>query len=375
MRRVGPTAAPAQLGVRLTSLLDLPARLERLTGAAGELAARLLDARVVHGRTDPPPELVPWLVATFGSVGAVREQPVIKVTNLATLEATLFAPLRRHRPIDGASHERDLAAEVAATRGDPFCHPETGTPAGRAGRIRGSHVITGANAAMADAHHAVLVFDRHDPLDFDAALVGDLLTTARRWADLEHAEDAAAVNYALIWNCLWRAGGSIIHGHAQALLGPGPHYARLERLRRDSAHYAAESGGDLVSDVVSIHRALGLTRPLADGVTLVAHVTPAKERELLLVGSRGMDETDSRFAESLAHTLVGYRDRLGVRSFNVAVWRPPLADTPGWEWMPPLARIVDRGDPFERPSDIGAMELYATPIVASDPYEVLEALG
>jgi hypothetical protein len=35
---------------------------------------------------------------------------------------------------------------------------------------------------------------------------------------------------------------------------------------------------------------------------------------------------------------------------------------------------VDRGDPFARPSDIGAMELYGTPIVGTDPYEVVEAL-
>ena len=46
-------------------------------------------------------------------------------------------------------------------------------------------------------------------------------------------EDPEAVNYLLIWNCLWRAGSSIIHGHAQALLGSGSHYAAIERLRRD----------------------------------------------------------------------------------------------------------------------------------------------
>ena len=44
--------------------------------------------------------------------------------------------------------------------------------------------------------------------------------------------------------------------------------------------------------------------------------------------------------------------------------------------MPPIVRLVDRGDPFHRrPSDIGAMELYGTPIVGSDPYEVAAALG
>ena len=39
-----------------------------------------------------------------------------------------------------------------------------------------------------------------------------------------------------------------------------------------------------------------------------------------------------------------------------------------------MVRLVDRGDPFHRPSDIGAMELYGTPIVGSDPYDLIEAL-
>ena len=147
-----------------------------------ERAARLLEVSVVTGSTSPPPELEPWLTETFGSVEAVREQTVIKVTNPVTLEATLFAPLRARRPIDGASTGNDLAAEIAATEDDPFCHPETGTPAEATGRIRGRRVITGANAALADAHHAVIVFDEHDPLAFDVDLVADLLQTGRAWA-------------------------------------------------------------------------------------------------------------------------------------------------------------------------------------------------
>ncbi len=326
----------------------------------------------------PPPELEEWLAATFGSVGAVREQRVVKVTNPATLESTIFAPLRVRRPIDGPARGDDLSAEIAATEGDPFCHPETGTPAEPFGRIRGARVVTGANAALADAHHAVVVFDAHDPLGFDAELVLDVLETGRAWAERARADDPEAANYLLIWNCLWRAGGSIVHGHAQALLGAGRHYEHIDRLRRDVASYAARHGGDLVEELVAVHRSVGLTIEMADGVTLVANLTPRKERELLLVGSAGMEETDPRFADALARTLVAYRDRIGVRTFNLALWRPPLgADTTrdaAWDAIPPMVRLVDRGDPFSRPSDIGAMELYGTPIVGSDPYDLVEAL-
>ncbi len=373
--RTVDSGADEQPRARLTRLPELPDAIGRLTGAAGERAARLLEVSVVSGTTDPPSELEPWLIETFGSVEAVRNQTIVKVANPITLEATLFAPLRARRPIDGPTRADDLAARIAATEGDPFCHPQTGTPAEPNGRVRGARVITGANAALADAHHAVIVFDAHDPLAFDGELVADVLRTGRAWAERARAGDPAAVNYLLIWNCLWRAGGSIVHGHAQALLGSGRHYARIERLRRDVAAYAgAVPGGDLLEELVAVHRSLGLTIDLADGVTLVANLTPVKERELLVVGTAGMDETDRRFIDGLARTLVAYRDRIGVRSFNLALWRPPLKVADGWELVAPIARIVDRGDLAHRPSDIGAMELYATPIVGSDPFELIDAL-
>lgn len=367
---MGRAAASALVGVRLTGVLELPVRLEGLTGAARERADRLYEVRLVRGHAVPPPELEPWLVTTFGSVDAVRHQAVLKVTNRVTLEAALFAPLRSRRPVDGPQRDRDLADEVSATEGDPFCHPETGTPADTFGRVRGARVITGANAALADAHHAVLVFDNHDPLAFDAETVIDLLRSGREWAERALREDPDAVNYLLIWNCLWRAGSSIVHGHAQALLGAGTHYAAIERLRRDVAGY----DGDLLEELIAVHRSVGLAIDLAGEVVLVAHLTPRKERELLLIGRPGMEETDPSFADALARTLIAYRDRIGVSSFNLALWRPPLANAEGWEAFPPMVRLVDRGDPFVRPSDIGAMELYGTPIVGSDPYDLIDAL-
>jgi len=315
----------------------------------------------------------PWLTRVFGSAEAVREQRLIKVSNRVTGEATLFAPLRARRPIDGASASGDLAAEIADTADDPFCDPESGTPAHEFGRVRGRRMITGANAAAADAYHAVLVFDEHDPLAFDADLVADLFATGREWAERAQRADPSATNYLALWNCLWRAGGSIVHGHAQALLGSGPHYARLERFRQDAQTYQATHGANLAADLGAMHLDLGL----AAGTTVItlASLTPIKEREVLVIGQPGMDERDRSFTDAVARVLVASRDRLGVRSFNLALWRPPLAAADGWDGIPPIVRIVDRGDPLQRPSDIGAMELYGTPIVGSDPYDVIAALG
>lgn len=364
-------AVPARRGAGLTSVLDLPERIGRLSGDARRRADRLLEARLIEGSTVPPASLEPWLRATFGSAEAVRHQRLVRVTNLATLDAAVFATLRARRPVDGAAAPRDLAAEIAATSGDPFCDPEHETPADTFGRVRGAHMVTGVNAALADAHHAVLVFDQHDPLAVDGELVRDLLDTGRAWAERARTDDPAADRYLLIWNCLWRAGGSIIHGHAQALLGRGRHHAALDRFLRDAAVYREAHAADLVADLVAVHRDLSLARDLDAGVTVLAHLTPVKERELLVVGTTGMDERHPAFADAVWRALGAYRDRLGVRSFNLALWREPLGGTGGT--LAPIVRIVDRGDPMSRPSDIGAMELYGTPIVGSDPYEVIAA--
>ncbi|MBM2826991.1 MAG: hypothetical protein HW403_1055, partial [Dehalococcoidia bacterium] len=45
-----------------------------------------------------------------------------------------------------------------------------------------------------------------------------------------------------------------------------------------------------------------------------------------------------------------------------------------WRGFPTIVRIVDRGDPSVRTSDMGAMELYACPVVSWDPFQVAAVL-
>jgi hypothetical protein len=363
------TDAPA-----LPAIERLPELVASLPAAARARVERLFEIRVDLARADPPPAMVAWLTQHFGSVDAVRSQRVIRVLDRVTLDGTVFAPLRVRRPIDGGGTEpadERLAAEIAATKGDLFCSVEDGTPAATWGRVRGPHATSGANAAAYDANHGVLVFDAHDPLAFDAAEVADLLVLGRQWAEAARSADPAADRYLFVWNCLWRAGGSIIHGHAQVLLGHDRHHARLERWRRDARFYAADGGGSYLDDLVAAHRDLGLAIEL-DGATLIASLAPVKERELWLVASPGVDDLDPRFRAAVGRTVTAVRDALGVRAFNLALWRAPL-DEP-WPELRPTVRIVDRGAPFVRPSDIAAMELFATPVVGADPFEVIAGL-
>lgn len=311
-----------------------------------------------------------WIERSFGSVSAVTEQRIVKVTDRITLEGTLFNELRASRPLDTAIAV-DLEKEIAATTGDPFCSPESGTPADVFGRVRGEYAITASNIAKYDGFHGVIVFDEHDPLRLSPEKVSDYMAVGLEWCRRAHETDSEARYPFLMWNCLWRAGGSIIHGHAQATVTRDTHYPKIERLRRDAAGYAAEHDSNYFDDLYRVHEALGLGIPLG-GVRAFASLTPIKEKEIVVIGASLPDDTLGRAVGTLLQRYVG---SLGVRAFNVAFLMPPLVATDeGWSGFPVVVKIVDRGDPANRTSDIGAMELYAASVVASDPFRVAEIL-
>ena len=352
----------------------LPALIGGLPEEDRALAERIFDVSTTIGRLEPPEAMLPWIEKSFGSVDAVREQRVVKVTNRVTLEGTLFNELRASRPLDtGVS--LDLDREIAATEGDPFCRPEEGTPADVFGRVRGEHATTASNVAKYDGFHGVIVFDDHDPLRLTPEKVSDYVSVGLQWGRKALQADPEAKYLFLIWNCLWRAGGSIIHGHAQVTATRGSHYPKVERLRRAAAAYRAEHGSDYFGDLHRAHDALGLAVPAEGGARAFASLTPVKEKELVVVGDSPDAEDLQRTVGALLRDFVG---ALGVRAFNVAFYMPPLAAAgpteEDWSGFPTVVYIVDRGDPANRTSDIGAMELYAASVVASDPFRVAEAL-
>ena len=79
--------------------------------------------------------------------------------------------------------------------------------------------------------------------------------------------------------------------------------------------------------------------------------------------------------EAVYVVLSCLRDSFAVSSFNMVIQMPPIADVDeDWSGFPVMVRIVDRGDPESKVSDVGAMELYAASVIASDPFEVAGAL-
>jgi galactose-1-phosphate uridylyltransferase len=175
-----------------------------------------------------------------------------------------------------------------------------------------------------------------------------------------------------MWNCLWRAGGSIIHGHAQVTATRNAHYPRIEHLCQVAASYRAEHGSDYFDDLYRVHDSLDLTIPAEGDVRAFASLSPLKEKELVVIGGSPEEDPLHRTVGAL---LEGYVRALGVQSFNVAFYMPPLAPVDeDWSGFPTVVHLVDRGSPANRTSDIGAMELYAAPVVASDPFRVADFL-
>lgn len=352
----------------IADLEDLIARLPEQTRA---IAHRIFRVSTTVGVLDPPAEMHPWIVKLFGSVDAVLRQRIVRVTDLVRLEGALFNEVRARRPLEVKGGD-EARRTIEESRGDPFDHPATGTPADVFGRIRGEHGVTASNIAKYDGMHGVVVFDEHDPLaPLDEEQVRDHLATARRWAKKAFEADPEGRYYFLMWNSLWRAGGSIVHAHMQMTTTRGMHYPKVEALRRQAAAYRAEHGSEYFDDLWAVHRDLGLGAEVS-GARLFASLTPVKEREVIVLGRAGQDE--ATLAPAIARVLRSYR-AMGVVAFNMACYLPPLApDGLDWGSFPPIARLVDRGDPANRTSDIGSMELYAASVIAADPFRVADAL-
>ncbi len=355
-------------------ITDLPRLIAELPDHERAVVERLFAVEAVEGVIAPPAEMEPWLTETFGSVEAVLQQRIVRVMNRWTFEGAAFNLLRARRPIahvesaSGAS----VPQRIEGTRSDDFCDPERRTPAEVFGRVRVGRVSAASNVAKADGWHSVLIFDEHDPLAIDMQGVADLLATAELWAARVRERDLSARHLFLGWNCLWRAGASQVHGHAQVTLSAGMAQARVEGWRAAAKRYYRETGGEYFADLANAHRVLGLAAEIGL-VARFALLTPAKACEIVLLAPA--DTGLSGIVAPLAQTLQVMLDSMGVQAFNVAIFGPPLGDVDErWAGFPVVARLVDRGDPNSDASDIAAMELFGSSVIVSDPFEVSRAL-
>jgi hypothetical protein len=373
-------------------------RVAALPEAQRQIFERIYYVDVVGGLAIPPPTMEEWVTRQFGAVSAVREQTIIKITNRLTLESALFNPLRARRPTRPGGGDAELEAWIARelAEHDIFSNPERDTTADLFGRISGRYCVTAANVAKYEGWHGLVIFDEPHPLRFGRAQVRDYLDTALRWLAAAHAHDSQAVYPIVTWNCLPKSGATLMHGHMQIALARGMHYAQIERWRRAAAAYHADTGASYFGDLFALHAALGLAISAGTTTGIFAHLTPARNREIVLIANPDQRQGDKEIARasenpaSLSDLLVASSgqladaiyvvlrrliDDLGVRAFNLAIALPPIGPAAeDWSDMPIVARIADRGDPLTTRGDMGAMELFAANVITVDPFEVAAQL-
>ncbi|MFH1589491.1 MAG: hypothetical protein ABIB43_02910 [archaeon] len=348
----------------MRSILSLSEYVKRLPKKKREIFLRLFSISDSIGKSVVPEEMKPWITKTFGSVKAVETQKIVRIDNNITCVTALFNELRAKRPID-AKNKSNAKEVIKENKGKDFCNPLTHTTEDYFGRIKGKKSITASNVAKYGAFHGVIIFKEHDPLKFNAADVKDHLETAEKWIEKVHEKHPLRIYPFILWNCLWKAGASIVHGHMQVLIGRSKHYGEIERLRRFASGYGRVYGSDYFKDLYESHKSVGLGFEQKNN-RIMAHLTPRKEKEVII-----MAKTLNNASEALYKALNAYR-KMGVESFNVGIYLQPLDGS--WK-MPVIIRIVDRGSLANNTTDIAGMELFAgASVVASDPYKVIEKI-
>jgi len=352
------------------SITELEDTVNSLPAEARKLFQQIYAVTTTTGELRIPPGMEPWVKQQFGSVEAVTRQTIVKVTNKVTFEGTLFNQLRSLRPIE-AKQEKSTDTQLQENdRNDPFRYPEDNTPEDLFGRVVGKHCVTASNIAKYDGLHGLVIFNDPNPLQFSREQVIDCIDTGWEWAKRAQSREPEAKYFFLIWNYLWRAGASIYHGHAQVMLTRHSHYAKIDGLRRAALSYKQNHGSDYFTDLLQAHHSVGCALE-KEGVRVLALLTPFKDNEVMLMA----EELNLSLKERIYEVFTCFRDRLNVTSFNLGLVTRPLAETEeSWEGFPVIAWLVDRGDLNSQTSDVGGMEIYASSVVASDPFELARQL-
>lgn len=360
-------------------IFALPERIARLAGREREIAERILVVQSYPARVAVT-EQMNGVVGAFGGAEEVARQRIIRITNKVTHHGALFNKIRGRRPMHETYVDlKELIAQRAKM--SPFADPEAHTPPSSWGRIETEHSITADNIAKYDDHSGLVIFKVADPLGQSKEAVFDHLMVAAAWwrlsyeADVEryhkHHKQAPAAFPFMTWNGLWKGAASQTWGHLQTLLARGRHYDEVEAIKDSSVLYKKKHQGDnFFADYMKLHDSLGLLVAKGD-VAVMAHLAPSKEGEILVFAP----SFDENLASIIADLYDCYISQMGVRSFTIAVACPPLdKGIDGWSEFPVVVRLLDRGNPLHDVSDISGMEMFGTPIVATNPYSIVKSL-
>ena len=353
----------------MPSIIQLPERVAGLPRKDKEVFYRFFEIQRSTGKLVLPEGIKKWADNTFGNHKEVEEQTIIKVLDKNIYEAALYNELRAKRPMQ--AEEKDSFEEILKqSKGGPFSNPLKMTPADTFGRIKGKHCITASNVAKYDGMHGLIIFKKHNPLDFTEKEVQDYFKTALKWFDKAHSKNPKAVYPFLLWNVLWRAAASIIHGHMQVVLGEGFHYADAENDKKSMNDYRERYNRDFFIDLYKVHKKLELGFE-KKGIKILTHLVPREDKEVTILSKK----LDRACVNAIYKVIKCLTNDFGVMSYNLGIVFPPLNNEPEWEDFPVITRIVDRGKLSNKTTDIGGMEIYDMGnVILTDPYKVIEKI-
>jgi len=348
----------------ITHLKDHLLDLKREQKDLYEIFNRIYDVECAEGHLKVSESLKERFGTKF--IESAENQRIISTYNRWTGEGSLFNSMRLKKPaMDTEPVRKVLDKLIEDKKRCDFCKPELYTPEDDFGRVVGKHSITASNIAKYDAWSGLLIFRKHDPLDFTLEEFSDYIMTASEWFKM--AEKSSGFHFPfMVWNCLPRAGASQIHGHMQLLLGRRP-YARIAFLDDVSSRYRERYGSSYPDDVFSVHHALGLGAESGEAC-VYASITPLKEKEIIITFKTDVSR-DSDLQNHLFKILRCLIDECGVYSFNLAM-HPFNAEME----IPGLIRIIDRGNIASASSDMGGMELFGSSVIGSDPYIIFNRI-
>ena len=345
----------------MKNIISISDQVKKLSKKDKVLFSKIYSVTEDVGTMKVPAEMKTWVNSKFGSVKLVEKQKIIRIDNNITFESALFNEIRALRPIDSQNHT-DIKKLVKEKEGGPFCKPLKLTPADSFGRIKGKKCLTASNIAKYDCSHGLVIFKEHNPFKFNLLDVKDYFETAGKWIKKANKQNPERIYPFIMWNCLWKAGASIIHGHMQALLAKNRHYGEIEKLKVFSDSYETFFGSDYFEDLYKLHKKLGLGFE-SKGNKIMAYLTPKKEKEVFIIAK------DFKSAPEIVYKVLKSYLKMGVQSFNLAVYLQPLDKH--WK-MPVIVRIIDRGKLSANTTDIAGMEIFSgTNVIETDPYKVL----
>jgi len=368
------------------TIYEIENKINNLDKNKVELIRRIYDISTFTTTIEIPNSFKNRIEKYFDTkIDNIKTQKIVKIINKWSEEGALFNYLRSYRP--GIKDSKDIRIKINheienainnSKENCDFCFPEKFTPEDSFGRIEGKYCITAANIAKYDNYHSLLIFKKHNPLDFNFGEFNDYISTSFKWFEKVHKISNNYIHPMLIWNCLAKAGASKTHGHFQ-LLTTKTIYPKIKSKLNINSIYYNKYKHNYFLDILQIHEYLDLIFK-KDKNIIIAYLTPIKENEVIILSP----ELDENFIYYLYNILRIYIDRLNIKSFNFTLFSLNLDET--FKNFKKfyfkvnkfnkifIAKIVDRGNPLKNISDIASMEIFASSVISSDPYNVIANL-